>query len=147
LVRFAALLMTLPLALPILAEDLAAAKAEPNLEKRSRLALNNADAAFKAAQDAYLKNGDAQLTSASLDEVAQSVGLAYESLRATGKNPSKSPKYFKLAEIRTRELLRQLGDFRERMSALDRDVVDGVRASIQKVHDELLAGIMSPKKK
>jgi hypothetical protein len=146
-VRLAAVLMTLPLALPLVAEDLAAAKAEPNLEKRSRLALNNAEAAFKAAQDAYLKNGDVQSTDARLDEVAQSVDLAYQSLLATGKNPSRSPKHFKHTEIHTRDLLRRLGDFREQMSAQDRDAIDSVRASIQKVHDELLAGIMSPKKK
>jgi hypothetical protein len=33
------------------------------------------------------------------------------------------------------------------MSALDRDHIDNVRAAIQKIHDDLLAGIMGGKKK
>ncbi|HOL72044.1 MAG TPA: hypothetical protein PKW45_11415, partial [Bryobacteraceae bacterium] len=64
----------------------------------------------------------------------------------TGKDPSRSPKHFKRAEIRTRELLKRLADFREQMSALDRDSIDRISESIQKIHDDLLAGIMSGKK-
>ncbi len=143
MVRLTALLLAL--SLPLLA-DLAAAKAEPNLEKRAKLALDNANAALKAAQDAYQKTGDVQQTDASLNEVSESVQFAFDSLKQTGKNPSKSPKHFKNAEIVTRELLRQLTDFREQMSALDRDGIDKARTSIQSVHDELLAGIMSGKK-
>ncbi len=143
MVRLTALLLAL--SLPLLA-DLAAAKAEPNLEKRAKLALDNANAALKAAQDAYQKTGDVQQTDASLNEVSESVQFAFDSLKQTGKNPSKSPKHFKNAEIVTRELLRQLTDFREQMSALDRDGIDKARLAIQSVHDELLAGIMSGKK-
>lgn len=142
----AASLIPLLLALPLGAADLDAVKAEPNLEKRARLALDNATVAFKAAQDAYMQKGDLKLTTAALDEVAQSVGLAYESLNQTGKNPRRSPKHFKYAEIRTRDLLRRLTDFREQMSALDRDDIDKVRAAVQKVHDDLLVGIMGKKK-
>ncbi len=127
--------------------DLSAAKAETNLEKRAHLALLNADAALKAAQDAYLSKGDLPQTQRDLEEVSESVDLAYASLRETGKNPSKRPKHFKTAEIKTRELLRRLDDFREEMSALDRDQIEKVRANVQKVHDALLAGIMGEKKR
>lgn len=146
MIGLAAGLIPLLLALPLGAADLDAVKAEPNLEKRARKALDNADAAFKAAQEAYLQKGDLKLTTAGLDEVAQSVELADQSLKQTGKNPRRSPKHFKYAEIRTRELLRRLTDFREQMSALDRDDIDKVRAAVQKVHDDLLVGIMGKKK-
>ncbi len=122
--------------------DLTAAKNEPNLEKRAALALDNARDALKAAQTAYMEKGDLKATSAALQEISDSVQLAYDSLVATGKNPRKKPKYFKHAEIRTRELMRQLDDFRAQMSALDRDEIEQTRRSIQKIHDALLEGIM-----
>ena len=146
MIGLAACLIPLLLALPLGAADLEAVKAEPNLEKRARKALDNASVAFKAAQEAYMQKGDLKLTTAALDEVAQSVELADLSLKQTGKNPRRSPKHFKYAEIRTRELLRRLTDFREQMSALDRDDIDKVRAAVQKVHDDLLVGIMGKKK-
>lgn len=126
--------------------DLTAAKAEPNLERRAQKALDNAEETFETAQKTYLVKGDVKQTDALLEEVGSSVDLAYESLRQTGKNPSKSPKHFKRAEIRTRDMLRRMRDFREQMSALDRDEIDRVRAGIQKIHDDLLAEIMGQKK-
>ncbi len=143
-IRISALLCACALALPLWA-DLASVKAERKPEKRAEKALDNAQEAFKHARNAYMQKGDMNQTAASLDELMQSVQLAYDSLMETGKNPSKSPKHFKKAEIRTRELLRRLADFRDQMSALDRDGIDKIRASIQKIHDELLAGIMGKK--
>jgi len=145
LIRAALILLGVWAALPAGA-DLAAVRAEPNLEKRSRRALENAQAAFQSAQKSYLEKSDVAAANASLEEVAQSVQLCYDSLQETGKIPSRSPKYFKSAEIATRELLRKLNDFRERMSAMDRDRIDQVRATVQEVHDNLLAGIMGGKK-
>jgi hypothetical protein len=127
--------------------SLDAAKAEPNLEKRSSLALDNAQHALKSAQDAYLAQNDMKQVAASLEEVSASVELAYDSLQQTHKVPSKSPKYFKKAEIETRELLRRLDDLREQMSVDDREPLDKARATVQKVHESLLEGIMGGKKK
>lgn len=135
-----ALLLELPLR-----ADLTAARAERNLEKRSRKALENAEAVLKAANEAY-QHGDLKKTWILLDEVRESVELSHESLKQTGKNPSKSPKHFKHAEIKTRELLRRLNDFRDQMAAEDRDYIDKVRLSVQQVHEELLLGIMGKKK-
>ncbi len=137
--------MALALAVPALA-DLNAIKAEGKPEKRAERALDNAAAALKSAEDAYKVKGDLGQTNTELQEVGDSVELAYSSLKATGKNPSKSPKHFKRAEIETRELLRRLTDFREQMSFEDRDVLDKVRAAVQKVHEDLLEGIMGGKK-
>jgi polyhydroxyalkanoate synthesis regulator phasin len=144
-IRLSALLCACVLVLPVQA-DLASVKAEAKPDKRAGKALDNAQDAFKNARDQYLEKGDMKQASAYLDEMMESVQLAYDSLIATGKNPGKSPKNFKKAEIRTRDLLRKLADFRDQMSALDRDGIDKIRESIQKIHDDLLAGIMGDKK-
>jgi len=139
-------LMVLSCVLALPAADLSAVQSEPNLEKRARKALDNAEAALVSAQNEYLEKNDPARTNAALDELAQSVEICHQSLKETGKNPSKSPKHFKYAEIKTRALLRKLTDFREQMSAMDREEIDKARASVQRVHDDLLAGIMGEKK-
>jgi len=143
--RVTALLISLLAAAPALA-DLTAALAERNLEKRSRKALENAEKVLNAARQAY-QNGDLRKTEAALDEVGESVVLADESLKQTGKNPARSPKHFKHAEIKTRALLRRLDDFRDHMGVDDRETLDRVRAVIDKINQELLLGIMGGKKK
>jgi hypothetical protein len=127
------------------ADDLARLQSEPNLEKRAHAALNNAEEALKQARDAYT-SGDTAAAESRLEEVEQSVELADSTLKQTGKNPSRSPKHFKYAELRTRDLLRKLDGFRDDMSVADRPVVERVIAAVQKIHDELLEGIMGKKK-
>lgn len=119
---------------------------EPNLEKRSRLALDNADQAYQAARSAY-GAGNTDAVTAALHEVQESVEVAYASLQATGKDPRKSPKWFKKAEMETRDLLRRLDSFRDAMSFDDRSSVDPIKAKVQQVHDELLMGLMEGKHK
>jgi uncharacterized protein YfiM (DUF2279 family) len=142
--KYAVVLVTIAMALPLHA-DLSAAMAEKNLEKRAAKALDNASAVLAAAQEAYFKKGDLSATNSALQELDESVALAYKSLIDTGKNPSKKSKHFKKAEIRTRELVRKLTDFRDRMSAMDRDRIQQVQAAVLKIHDDLLAGIMGSK--
>jgi hypothetical protein len=126
-------------------DELARIQNEPNPERRARAALDYAEEALKQAHDAY-DRGDDTATSARLEQVQQSVQLADSSLKQSGKNPSRSPKHFKAAELRTRDLLRRLEGFREQMSVADRPVIDRVMAVVQKVHDALLEGIMGKKK-
>jgi hypothetical protein len=128
------------------AAGLKAALAEPNLEKRSKLALDNAEAAYQALRAAYEKGESAQVPAAA-KEVQESVDLAYASLRETGKDARKSPKYFKRAEIGTRDLLRRMEDFQQQMSFEDRPLLDPVKADIQHVHDRLLLELMEGKRK
>ncbi len=126
--------------------DLGKARAESNLEKRSQLALENAAVEYRAARDAYNK-GDNQQTAAAIAEIQESVTLALTSLRQTGKDPRKSPKYFKRAEIETRDLLRKLDGFQHEMGYEDRPMLDKVKENIQQAHDELLLGLMEGKKR
>jgi len=143
-VNFRALLLLLAACLPA-AADLAKAMAEPNLEKRSKLALENAEDALKRARKAY-SQGDLKQCAALVNEVQESVLLAETSLRETGKNPRRSPKWFKRAEIGTRNLVRKLDAFSQEMSYEDRDMVKPVRQKVQQVHENLLEGIMEGKK-
>ena len=129
----------------VLRADLKRAMAEPNLEKRSGLALDNAAAALKAAREAYDKN-DSDLTAKDAAEIQESVDLAYDSLVQSGKNPRNSS-WCKKAEISTRDLSRRLESFQEQMSYTDRPMLDKVKADVQKVHDDLLMGVMEGQKK
>ena len=129
----------------IVRADLKRAMAEPNLEKRSGLAMENAAAALKAAREAYDKN-DSDLTAKDLAEIQESVDLAYDSLVQSGKNPRNSS-WCKKAEISTRDLSRKLESFQEQMSYSDRPMLDAIKADVQKVHDELLMGVMEGRKK
>jgi hypothetical protein len=66
------------------------------------------------------------------------VDLSVDSLKATGKNARKNPKYFKRVEARLRDLLRRLETFRLDLSFDDRPVLDGVTAKMAKRIDELV---------
>jgi hypothetical protein len=126
--------------------DLKAALAERDLGKRSKLALDNAETALKAARAAYEKGDNGQLADAAA-EVQESVELAYDSLKSTGKDPRKSPKWFKHAEIETRDLLKKLDTLQHDLNFQDRSVLEKVKTRVQQIHDELLVGLMEGKKK
>lgn len=128
-----------------LAFDLAAVRQEPNLERRSELALDNADVALTNAREAY-KAGDFEKTQTEANEIEESVTLAYDSLRDTGKDPRRSPKFFKRAEMATRQLLRRIDGLIESMSVADRTALLVVRDRVSDVHDDLLNGIMKKRK-
>jgi hypothetical protein len=125
-----------------LAFDLAAIKLEPNLERRSDLALGNASAAMDTARDAAAD--DAKLKAA-LTEVRESVDLAYQSLVESGKSARRNPKFFKRAELKTRELMRRLEGLAQAVDADDRVFVENVRDRVSKVHDDLIQDIMQKK--
>ncbi len=125
--------------------DLKRAMAEPNLEKRSSLALDNAVAALKSARAAYDK-GDNDQVAKDTAEVLESVDLAATSLDQSGKNPRRSA-WYKKAEISTRDLSRRIQDFQDQMSYVDRPLLDKVKTRVQEVHEQLLMGVMEGKKK
>jgi hypothetical protein len=125
------------LATQLYALDLGAVKNEPNL---SDLALQYAHSALDTGREAYAA-GDIDKAETAFEEVGSSVDLAYDSLGQTGKDPRRSPKFFKRAEMSSRQLLRRLDGMMESMS-----VVEKVRVRVAEVHDKLLNGIMSKKR-
>ena len=78
--------------------DIAAVKSEPDLEKRSELALANAEREIDEARKAYT-GGDDKADAGRAGELAESVGVSYDALEHTHKAPRKS-KYYKRAELR-----------------------------------------------
>jgi hypothetical protein len=127
-----------------LAFDLSAIKMEPNLERRSDRAIDNASAAMDAARDAA-SAGDEAKTRAAHEEVRDSVDLSYQSLVDSGKSARRNPKFFKRAELKTRELMRRLEGLAQAVDAEDRIFVESVRDRVSKVHDDLIQDIMQKK--
>jgi hypothetical protein len=141
-----ALALVCGVAAPALRADLKAALAEKDLEKRSKLALDNAEAVLQTARSAY-QQGDIEKTKAAVGEVQESVELAYKSLDDTHKNPRKSPKWFKIAELATRDIMRRLDTFDHDMSFDDRPILKPLKDKVQQVHEDLLLGLMEGKPK
>lgn len=137
--------MTLFFALFLAFADISAVKVEPNLEKRSDLALDNANRAIDDARAAY-QAGDVKKTESQLEEVRQSVDVSVDALESSGKTPRGS-KYYKQAELKLRQLLRRLAGFRDEMSVEDRKPLEDAVTRVQEVHDRVLAAIMSKKKR
>ena len=124
------------------AADLQPAKNEPNLEKRSRLALANADQEVSEAREAYAVQ-NMKATESKLGEVRESVELAQAALIASGKKPGKSPGPYKYAETKSRELLRRLEGLKQEMDLADRAVIEPVQNRVQEIHDAWLDGILT----
>ncbi|HLJ45833.1 MAG TPA: hypothetical protein VKU01_07495 [Bryobacteraceae bacterium] len=136
--------MTIALMLFLAFADINSVKVEANPERRSELALENANRAIDESRGAY-QAGDVKTADADLDEVKQSVELACDSLEQSGKQPRKS-KYYKQAEIRIRAMLRRLASLRDEMGIDDRATVESATARLQELHDKLLTEIMSKKR-
>ena len=127
-------------------QDLESIKSEPQLEKRADLALRFASYKVDVVLAAY-EEGDADGGVALLAQIREAVELAYDALMATGKNPRKNPRHFKRAEIRTRELARELEALRRELNYNERSAVDGVHSRITEINMRLLMAIMTKKKK
>jgi hypothetical protein len=126
------------------AADLSAIKSEPNLERRSDRALDNADQAIETVHQAF-KDGQTEKAKEALEEVRESVDLSYESLQQSGKSARRSPKHFKRAELRIRTILRHLSSVEHGVGIDDRPTVEAVAQHVQKVHDDLLSALLEKK--
>ena len=125
--------------------DLAKARAQPNLERRARLALENAALQLRLASQAN-KSGDWAKTKEALTELGESVDLAYLSLKQTGKNPRNSGQ-FKNLEVKTRGLLKNLEEFRRTLDFEQREELAPLMEHLRQVQDEVLLSVMTPKKR
>ena len=136
--------MTFVMILLLAFADITAVKSEPDLEKRSELALANADHAIDEAKLAYTSGND-EAQKAALLEVEASVETSYEALERTNKAPRRS-KYYKNAELKVRALMRRLASFREEVGFDTRQSVDTAIKKLSDVHDQLINDVMSKKK-
>jgi hypothetical protein len=127
------------------AVDLNSVQQEPNLEKRNQLAIEYANSALDAARTSYQAN-DLDKTRASLDEAGEAVSVAYDSLKQTGKEARRDPKFFKRTELATRQMLRRIEGMAEAMNFEDRSLIDKLRERVTTIHENLLQDIMAKRK-
>lgn len=124
-----------------------AVKAEPNLEKRARQALEFSLASVDRVLETY-QSGNPQAVANILAEILEAVELAHESLVATGKAARRRPKHFKRAEIQTRRLLNQLDNLSRNLHFDERTALGPVRRRVSEINGQILEAIMSkPSKK
>jgi len=128
----------------LMATDLPTIKALPDLEKRSELALANADADVTAAREAY-NQGELAKMQTILQDLRDSVNVSLQSLEDTHKR-ARNSKYYKQAELKTRALARRLMTLADEVSVDDRKTVEDARQRVLDVHDQLLGDIMGKKK-
>lgn len=136
--------MTFALAILLAFADIATVKSEPDPNRRSELALINADEKLDEARQAY-QAGNEAAEEKDIQEVADSVALCYDALEQTHGAPRKS-KYYKKAELKVSALMRRLSGFRDDVSFDFRPRVDAALKKVSDIHDELLSDIMSRKK-
>jgi len=120
-------------------------KAEPNADKRARLAVDYSMVAEKAAEAEYAK-GDLEATAVQLKNMSESVELVKASLIAGGRTPGRNTGQYKYAEQKSQELLIRLRDLEQRMDDEERQTITPHRAKVQEIHDEWFEGIMERKK-
>jgi predicted P-loop ATPase/GTPase len=136
--------VTLLLALWMAFGDIAAVKAQPDLDKRSELALLNADHDLDEARQAY-SGANLEAAQAAISELTESIDLCYDALQHS-RTPPRRSKYYKRAELKVNALIRRLSGFRDEVSYDARPFVDSALKKLSEVHDQLIADIMSKKK-
>jgi len=119
-------------------------RAEPNPERRAKMAVECAAAAERRAEAAYT-GGNMAATASELKEMAAGIELAQKSLEQSGKTPMRNPGPYKSAELRTQEILVRLSDLEKRMDAEERTAIEAPRNRVQEIHDAWFDGIMRKK--
>ncbi len=120
-------------------------KADANLEHRSAAAIEFALAAEKSAEAAYSKT-DLEACNKSLHEMEEAAVIAQDALDASGKRASRNPKYYKLGEQKSREIIKRLEALEHKMDFAERKVLEAAKAKVTAIHDAWLEGIMSKTK-
>lgn len=94
---------------------------------------------------AYAKP-DLEACNKALLEMEEAVVIAHDALDSSGKRASRSPKYYKYGEQKSREIVKRLEALENKMDSGDRKVVVAAKAKVSEIHDAWLEGIMSKTK-
>ena len=137
-------LLTMLLAVQVIGADLAGVRNEPNLEKRSEKALENANIAVDEARKAY-QSSDLAVFGLLLKEVEESAALSYQSLEDTGKAARRNPKFFKRAEMKLHALAKRLEALGSDVNFEDRVLVEATRKKLSDLEDKIVFEIMTKK--
>ena len=128
---------------PAFGEIPSSVMAEDNLEKRSDLALKEAETQLSAATKAYSGGPDLEAFVTHIEAVGDLAQLSLKSLQDSGKRARKSPKYFKRAELKLRSLLRRLETLEREVSAEDRPPIAETKSLVSTAREQILNDIMS----
>lgn len=127
-----------------LTADKQSVTAEPNLEKRSALAIKHAGDELDAARKAYSEDKMDDFKRL-MQEIGDLAELSYKSLEDTGKRARRNPKWFKRAELSLRTLIRKVDNLEKDVSVDDRETVGAALKRMQTVHERILHDIMTKK--
>jgi len=133
------------LTLSVAAADLDAVKKEPDLLKRSEMALEVAADALKHARELPAEGGSVSDLQKDMDTLVQGVELSLQALHDTGKHPNKLSKYYKKGELRTREMIKHLENLSQAIAFDNRPPAEKAHDRLVVLHDEYLFGVMSGK--
>lgn len=133
------------LTLGLSAADLDAAKKEPDLLKRSEMALSVAAESLKAARALPAEGGSLADLQKDMDVMVEAVELSLQALRDTGKHPNKLAKYYKHGELQTREMEKQMENLIQALAYDNRSPAEKAHDRLVVLHDEFLFGVMSGK--
>ena len=125
--------------------DLATIRKEPDLQKRYTAALHFASARIDAARK-HIEAGDRAAYEADLKEFVAAIQFSDETVRASGKDPSRDSRHFKRVELRMNEFRRRLASLEQEVSVEDRAPATQALAKLQELHDHLLQDIMGRRK-
>ncbi len=123
------------------ADPLGPIRAEEDLEKRSKLALEYARNSIGKVAAAY-EDADRETARAILASILEAAQLSEESLDDTGKVARKKPKHFKRAEIGTRKLLGDLKDLDRTLTFDEREDLKPIIERLEEINNRLLQRIM-----
>ena len=116
---------------------LAELKTEHDPGRRSQKALALADSAFDDARDFYNK-GEFNKGDASLENMTNALNVCMESLQRARK-----AKFYKKAELNVALLQRRMSSLLEDIDLQERGWAEQTNRTLDKIHDKLLAGVMS----
>ncbi len=126
-------------------EGLETIRKEHDHVRRFEQALDFSEAQLKAARQLVRDAGSRTELERMLEDVSGGAALALESLRETGKKPSRLGKQYKKGEVKTREMERMLNDLALALGVDDRPMAEKARDQVATTHEEFLLGVMTGK--
>lgn len=125
------------------AATLEEAKRQGDPLRRFEMALEAAATRMAEARQLVKTSGSRAELDAAVGEVAAAAELSLESLRATGRRPGKLGRQYKQGEVKTRQMVRELGEMAQALSVDDRVAAEKARDAVAVIHEEFLLGVMS----
>jgi hypothetical protein len=140
--RFALAVLLLPLAGAASPAGMDEIRKEPDPLRRFERSLEFMDASVTSAQGVVRDGGSRTELARLLDDISASAQLSIDSLRGTGKRPSKLSRQYKKGELKFRDASRRLDDLAKALSVEERSPVQKVRDLVETLHEEYLLGVM-----